>query len=347
MRVWGVFGAGRSQALRGAFAQACALSALVACTWGARETWASSDVLYVLDASSSMARPTREGGAPLFDRAIHILHGEVSGASLSGKAVGLVVFGHRHGNCDDIELVAPISAGSPSQIHSFLNTVLPKGSTPLAGALRLANEALKNARKGTKVVVLSDGIETCKGDAVGEARNLVSAHPDSSVDVHYFKLGNDLVPPQLSAIASSGNGYLRVFQYEAIVGSYKSPSYRSNRGRGSRVFSPPSRWDSRSAHVPGALYDVTIRAPQLAPPVAEQAGDPEGPDAPQVSTAALPSVITFNSLVPPKPAPAPSPILPMPLTLPKSEQKKPPQPQQPPAVNPTGETPIEAGGTLF
>ena len=81
-----------------------------------------------------------------------------------GVDVGLIAYGHRRkGDCTDIETLAAF--GTPSAtIAKQVNRLTPLGKTPITDALQKGADLLVG-RDGTSTLVLvSDGVETCKGD---------------------------------------------------------------------------------------------------------------------------------------------------------------------------------------
>ncbi|OJF98739.1 vWA domain-containing protein [Pararhizobium antarcticum] len=103
--------------------------------------------------------------------------------------LGLMVYGHRDkGSCSDIELVVPAAAGSEKEIADFVNTITPRGKTPLTQAVREAAEALKYTEEKATVVLVTDGLETCEADPCALARELESKGVDFTTHVVGFGL---------------------------------------------------------------------------------------------------------------------------------------------------------------
>ncbi len=82
--------------------------------------------------------------------------------------VGLIVF---YG-CGDIQVVQPFTTDI-NAVAASVETIYPANDTPLADAIRFAKEYIRNnaAAKGARLVVLSDGEETCGGDPVAAAQS--------------------------------------------------------------------------------------------------------------------------------------------------------------------------------
>jgi len=118
-----------------------------------------TNVMIILDASGSMwgqvdgkpkiqiAREVLKDLLPEFGTNIHL---------------GLSAYGHRRkGDCEDIEILIPIGPNNADAIIKKVNTINPKGKTPLSEATRRAAEALKYTEERAIVLLISDGIETC------------------------------------------------------------------------------------------------------------------------------------------------------------------------------------------
>jgi len=97
---------------------------------------------------------------------------EVVGALPDGQEIGLIAYGHRtKGDCGDIEeLVAPAPGAGP-EVVAAVRAMRFVGKTPLSEAVRRAGEALRYTEASARVVLVTDGIETCGGDpcALGAA----------------------------------------------------------------------------------------------------------------------------------------------------------------------------------
>jgi hypothetical protein len=101
--------------------------------------------------------------------------------------MGLAVFGRRGGDCEDIEaLVHPSALNGAAEILSTVPGITAHGKTPLAAALRLARRELGRMSAGRpsgRIYVVTDGVETCDGDPVGEARAFESALPGMKMSI--------------------------------------------------------------------------------------------------------------------------------------------------------------------
>ena len=117
-------------------------------------------VILVLDASGSMWGQI--DGRSKIEIAKEVV-GKIVAKWRPQDEIGLVVYGHREkGSCEDIEVLrepGPLDAGS---FMAAVNGISPKGKTPMTAAVRMAAESLKYTEKKATVVLVSDGIETCR-----------------------------------------------------------------------------------------------------------------------------------------------------------------------------------------
>lgn len=150
---------------------------------------AAERTIVVLDASGSMWGQI--DGRSKIEIARETL-GQVLQSVPKETELGLMVYGHRDkGSCSDIELVVPPAAGSEREIADFVNTITPKGKTPLTQAVREAAEALKYTEEKATVVLVTDGLETCEADPCALARELESKGVDFTAHVVGFGLTAD------------------------------------------------------------------------------------------------------------------------------------------------------------
>ncbi|MFC6197064.1 VWA domain-containing protein [Ponticaulis profundi] len=109
----------------------------------------------------------------------------------ASRPAGLVMYGHRQtGSCEDIELVSAPATKNRSQLTASVNGLSPRGKTPITAALKTAADALPDGGNGT-IVLLSDGIETCKADPCAMAQALKEKNIEFTVHV----IGVDLRKP--------------------------------------------------------------------------------------------------------------------------------------------------------
>ena len=100
-----------------------------------------------------------------------------------------MAYGHRDkASCKDIELIVPPAAGTANAILSAADNLKFLGKTPLAAAVKQAAEALRYTEGTSKVVVITDGLESCGGDPCALGKELKAAGTGFVADVVGFGL---------------------------------------------------------------------------------------------------------------------------------------------------------------
>ena len=132
-----------------------------------------------------------------------------------GVGVSLVGFGHRGDNtdagkaasCSAVETLATADAGDRGSVRAAIEGLAATGWTPLADAIRAAGDRFEEADEvGEQVVwIVSDGRETCGGDAVAAARALREGCKRVTINI----VGLDLPARDrraLRAVSDAGGG---------------------------------------------------------------------------------------------------------------------------------------------
>lgn len=138
-----------------------------------------------------------------------------SGPSSVLFETGFAVYGHRGDDTESgkaescsegAELLSSIGEVEPGTFGQTLSRFEPTGWTPIEGALREAQEAF-SGHEGeiNRVVLVSDGIETCGGDPVTAAEELRRSGIGLTIDVVGFGVPDDEAA-QLRDIATVGGG---------------------------------------------------------------------------------------------------------------------------------------------
>src|SRR5699024_3717319 len=77
------------------------------------------------------------------------------------QRLGLLAYGHnRKGDCNDIEMLVPVGSDRDA-IREAVESINPKGMTPMTDAVIQAAEQLKYTEREATVILVSDGEETC------------------------------------------------------------------------------------------------------------------------------------------------------------------------------------------
>lgn len=164
-----------------------AVLAAALCAFVSSNAFAETNVMFIVDASGSMKK--KVGNETRMAAAKSALR-QTLGAMPATTRVGLTIYGHRKAkDCGDIELVSPIGSESPGELETRVAALQPRGETPIDGALRHALRSFA-AFKGqnNRIVLVTDGIEECRGDPCAAARAVKQAGLDLRVDVVGFTL---------------------------------------------------------------------------------------------------------------------------------------------------------------
>ena len=162
--------------------------------------------IIVLDASGSMWGQIN--GKPKLEIARETL-ATVLKDTPDSMALGLMAYGHREkGNCEDIELVVPVRAGSGGDIAAAAAKMKFLGMTPLSEAVaRAANELRFTERKAT-VILITDGLETCKADPCALGKELEESGVDFTAHVVGFGLSAEEGKQVACLAENTGGQYL-------------------------------------------------------------------------------------------------------------------------------------------
>jgi hypothetical protein len=95
----------------------------------------------------------------------------------SGVELGLVVFRE----CKDIRQVGIFPPEQRPRAIDYINSLIPRGRTPIAQSLRAAAEMLDDGP--STIVLLTDGRESCSGDPCAAAAEIHARHPGTAVNV--------------------------------------------------------------------------------------------------------------------------------------------------------------------
>jgi Ca-activated chloride channel family protein len=150
---------------------------------------AADKAIIVLDASGSMwgqidGRPKLEIARETLASVLPTLPADLE--------LGLMAYGHREkGNCSDIELVVPPAAGSAAAISEAAAHLRFLGKTPLTEAVRQAAQALRYTEEKATVILITDGIETCRADPCALGAELEQGGVDFTAHVVGFGLSKE------------------------------------------------------------------------------------------------------------------------------------------------------------
>jgi Mg-chelatase subunit ChlD len=166
------------------------------------------DFVIVLDASASM-RDEAEKGISKWDSAKKAA-ADLIRSIPNSRRLAFIVYGNDiTKRCKSIELIRPLESiddSGKSALIKRIDTISPAADTPIGAALNLARSLVANSNMLTKVILITDGLESCKGDPEGEASQLAAlTHMQGGVDVIGYGLKQDEIA-QVEKIARSGRG---------------------------------------------------------------------------------------------------------------------------------------------
>ena len=175
---------------------------------------ANEATLVVLDASGSMWGQIE--GRPKLEIARETLAGALA-ALPAGTEVGLMAYGHRRrGDCGDIELVVPPAAGATDAINAAVRDMKFQGMTPLTESVRRAAVALRHTERAARVVLITDGVETCDADPCALGEELAASGVDFTAHVVGFGL-SEQEGRQVACLAeNTGGRYLQATDVTAL-----------------------------------------------------------------------------------------------------------------------------------
>lgn len=173
-----------------------------------------SNILFILDGSNSMWGQV--DGVAKIDTARVALTNLVNTIP-NETNVGLMSYGiFSKDSCDDVHIMVSTYQNDRKGIINFVNTIKPKGKTPIARSLEMAGKELRLLKEDDNhIVLISDGIESCGGDPCAVAGQLVK----QGINVRIHVVGFDVdieADKQLACIASAGGG--KYFQASSTEG---------------------------------------------------------------------------------------------------------------------------------
>lgn len=190
------------------------LPALILTLAGGGPAAAAERTLIVLDASGSMWGQIE--GRPKLDIARETLASALA-AMPESEAIGLMAYGHRRkGDCADIELVVPPAPGSAAAINSAVAKMKFLGMTPLSEAVRQAAHSLRYTEQSARVILITDGVETCKADPCALGTELASSGVDFTAHVVGFGLSAEEGRQVACLAENTGGRYLQANDMTAL-----------------------------------------------------------------------------------------------------------------------------------
>ena len=164
-----------------------------------------ANIMFVMDASGSMKKDAGNGYSRM-DNAKRAIAQMLTDVDASNR-FGLTVYGHRKARtCSDIQVVASVGAVDAGFVNEFIQSLEPKGETPIAASVKLAAAAFEQfPDQNNQLVVVTDGIEECGGDVCALADDLARYNVGLKVNVVGFTL-NDQQKSLIRCLADKTGG---------------------------------------------------------------------------------------------------------------------------------------------
>jgi len=172
----------------------------------------------ILDASGSMLQ--RIGDERRIAIARETLTGLVSETIPTGTGFALRVFGHREADSCRTDLEVPLGPLDPAQANSVIASVnaMNLAKTPLGRSIELAASDLEGVGGQRVLIVLTDGEETCDGDAAAAIQHLRDLGWDIRVNIVGFAIDDaDLEATFQSWAAIGGGTYFSAADQEELA----------------------------------------------------------------------------------------------------------------------------------
>lgn len=196
--------AGRRRALYAGLSAAAVLAAGPALMAEAQE--AESASILILDASGSMWGQLK-GGTTKIEVAREVM-GEYFRTRNAAEPLGVIAYGHRRrGDCADIEVIAETGVQDAAALSSRVNQIRPNGMTPLTDAIRMARTQIPKTAERADIILVTDGLETCKADPCALAAELAAEGIEIRAHVVGFGL-TEQEAASLSCIPEATGGLL-------------------------------------------------------------------------------------------------------------------------------------------
>ena len=150
--------------------------------------------------------------------------GEIVADWEPGAELGLVAYGHRReADCSDIETVIPVGPVDAAAFSATVNSLVPRGRTPLTDAVRAAAQELQYTDRPSTVILVSDGIESCEADPCALADELEATGLGFTAHVIGFDVASIEDQRELSCLAENTGGlYLTAENAEELTAAFRT-----------------------------------------------------------------------------------------------------------------------------
>ena len=191
--------------------------AIVAMLLAMGSAHAAGDVMIVFDASNSMWGQI--DGVAKIEIAREVM-GDLLADWDPDTNIGLIAYGHRRADdCSDIETIIPPGPLDANAFTAAVNSLTPRGRTPLTDAVEQAARVLSYRDNPGTVILISDGIESCDRDPCAAARLLEENGINFTAHVIGFGLQADQDTTTLSCLANETGGLFLTADNAAELGA--------------------------------------------------------------------------------------------------------------------------------
>lgn len=220
---------------------------------GYAQTPDAPSVIVVFDGSGSMAAPLAATRLPKAGIAREAL---VRGLQRmpAQMRVGLAAFGHRRGDCSDIEVMRGAEPVDAPRTGQLLEKLSPRGRGPLTQALRVAARALPESKAQRSLILIHDDADNCMADLCAAAAELARA----KIVVH--AIGLALKPedrPKMACLSQITGGRIYNATTPEEVGSSIEEALKLASAELQKPAAPVRALDGR---------DAAAEVPETAPP---------------------------------------------------------------------------------
>ncbi|AML53366.1 hypothetical protein RC74_20795 [Falsihalocynthiibacter arcticus] len=218
----------------------------------------NSSLLILIDTSGSMLQ--RIDGQRRYQIAQTALSQLVKSAEARGIAIGLRQFGVAPDACDSA-LLAPISLYALEDMAGILNKILPQNNarTPIAAALAMAGNDLANAQGAPRIVILTDGEETCDGDPKQAILDLAEQGIAVRIDIVGFAIDDPALSDTFADWAAAGQGqYVNVSDLASLERALLDASQTQYRAIAVDGFTVSGTVSGDAVALPAGRYTLMI-----------------------------------------------------------------------------------------
>ena len=160
----------------------------------------------ILDASGSMLK--KQNGQRRIDIAKQALETLIDETLPDKASVAIRAFGHIKADSCDGEIVLPLSPLNKQQALRTINSVTPKNlaKTPIAASLEMVEKDLAMVDGMRKVILVTDGEETCNGDPEQVIKSLKEKGINVQINIVGFAIDDFGLKQTFQKWAELGNG---------------------------------------------------------------------------------------------------------------------------------------------